>query len=275
MKKIIALALLSTLPLLAKVEDKETIRQTYAVSKGLDVTLINGKIRVLGGTSSSMEVEAIKTVRADDQTALDQGKREMRLNMDTNGERLRICEEGPWGGCDQKNGGCRGDCHREYSVHFDVTIRMPAGVNVKLRNVNGGIEVNAVTGNFDVRTVNGGASLLDAAGSGSIHSVNGALHLSFTNAPTGSVEARTVNGAIEAAFPRSANALLSFKTVHGGVYTNMSTETVQQQEPPAVERSNGRTRYKAPGHFSVKLGAGGPSHSFETVNGSIQIKERN
>lgn len=273
MRTLLAFAVLSTMPLLASVEDKETIRQTHAVSKGLEVSIVNGKIHVVGGASSAMEVEAIKTVRADNQAALDQGKREVHLNMDSTGDRLRVCEEGPYGGCDKKSEGCHGDCHRDYSVHFDVTVKVPAGVAVKLRNVNGGIEVTSVGGTFDVKTVNGSASVLDAAGSGSIHSVNGAIHVSFLNAPTGPVEAKTVNGAIEAAFPRGAGAVLSFKTLHGGVFTNMPTEAMQQ-EPMQVEKSNGRTRFRSNGNFSVKLGAGGPKHSFETVNGSIEIKER-
>ncbi|MBI4905202.1 MAG: hypothetical protein HY820_16320 [Acidobacteria bacterium] len=277
MKATLALVLISTTALLASVEDKETIRQTHAVSRGLEVSIISGKIRVMGGTSNAIEVEAIKTVRADDQSALDLGKREVKLNMDMNGDRLRVCEEGPYGGCGKKNDGCRDDCRRGYSVHFDVTVRVPTNLNVNLKNVNGGIEAKAVHGNFDVKSVNGTVSVLDVAGAGVVHTVNGAVHLSFVSAPTGAVEAKTVNGAIDVAFPRTTNAVLQFNTLHGGVFTNFPANLMQDlsPEPPTVERSDRGTRIRSKGKTRVKLGAGGPDFSFSTVNGSIEIKERN
>ncbi len=275
MKAFLAL-LLSTTALLASVEDKETIRQTHGVAKALEVSIVSGKIHVMGGASNAMEVEAVKTVRAKDQTALAHGKSEVRLNMDLNGDRLRVCEEGPYGGCGKRGESCRGDCDRGYSVNFDITIRIPANTHVTLKNVNGGVDVNAVQGNFDINTVNGTVKLVDGSGSGHAHTVNGAINLSFANPPSGAVEAKTVNGAINAAFPRHTGAILNCNTLHGGVFTNFPENLMQNlsPEPPSVDRGSGRTRVRSSGKTSVKLGPGGPTHTFNTVNGSIEIKER-
>jgi DUF4097 and DUF4098 domain-containing protein YvlB len=73
---------------------------------------------------------------------------------------------------------------------------------------------------------------------------------------------KTVNGRIEAAFPKNLNAAMRFKTFQGEVFTDFTTTL-----PAGTTLRRNR-------EFTVNIGSGGPTHSFETLNGRIQIAQR-
>lgn len=255
------------------IDEKETIRQTHAFASTVEVRNVNGGIRVTGYNGNQIELVATKRIQAKTQEALEQAKREVRLEAQPVSGRLKVCIEGIWSNCsDGQNRGCRGDCERDYSVSFDFELRVPMAAALELRSVNGGVRASGVDGAVTAKSVNGGVTLESLGGSAKAETVNGGLHVGFRRIPAESFTAKTVNGSIEVAFPRNLNATLKFRTLHGEVFTNLPAGAVTN-ETPTVEVSNGRRRIRNNQAFSVRVGGGGTEHSFETVNGNIQIKE--
>ncbi|MBL8211684.1 MAG: hypothetical protein JNK87_13275 [Bryobacterales bacterium] len=254
-------------------EEKETIRQTHPYASTVEVRNVNGGIRVTGYSGNQIELVANKRIQAKTQEALEQAKREVRLDVQPVGSRLKVCIEGVWSNCgDGQRHGCRNDCDREYSVSFDLELRVPVAVALELRSVNGGVRATGVDGSVHAKTVNGGVTLDALGGAAQAETVNGGLHVTFRKTPPDPFHAKTVNGSIEVTFPQNLNATLKFRTLHGEVFTNMPAGAVTN-EAPTVEMSNGRRRIRNNQRFSVRVGGGGPEHSFETVNGNIQVKE--
>jgi len=262
------------------VDDTETIRQSYAAAPKLEVRNINGSVRVTGSSTGGIQLVATKKIHADDQRALDQARTEVRLDARPSGDVLRICVIQPWEDCSgsknqyRKDSGCRGrDCDPDFWVTFDLELQVPTNIVLDLKTVNGSVSAKNTQGDFDAKTVNGTVTVEDINGSGTAHTVNGQVKLSFSASPRQSVDAKTVNGSIEAAFPKNMNGELRFKTFHGDVFTNFPT-TAMVNEAPLTERRNGRTVVRSNRAFGVRVGSGGPEHHFETLNGSIEIKER-
>lgn len=268
--------LLLCLPLaLAAVEEKETIRQSYPAATLLEIRNINGSVRVIGSARSDFQVTIQKRIEGKSASDVDLAKREVRIDVDSSTSRLKLCVAGPWSNCadDRKGSGCRGDCSRDYSVRFDFEIEAPASIAAELRSVNGGVTARGLNGAVSARTVNGGITLEDVGAAGTAHTVNGGIKVSVTKSPSETLDAKTVNGGIEVAFPRNLNAKLRFKTLHGDVFTNFPA-TAMPNMPMQSEEKNGRRVYRSDRSFAVQVGAGGPEHRFETLNGAIQISER-
>ncbi|MBS1823866.1 MAG: hypothetical protein JST93_00975 [Acidobacteria bacterium] len=268
--------LLLCLPLaLAAIEEKETIRQSYPAASRLEIRNINGSVRVIGSARSDFQVTIQKRIEGKSASDVDLAKREVRLDVDTTGSRLKLCVAGPWSDCagDHKGDGCKSDCRRDYSVRFDFEIEAPAAIAAELRTVNGGVTARSLNGAVNARTVNGGITLEEVGAAGTAHTVNGGIKVSVTQSPTEAFDAKTVNGGIDVAFPRNLNGRLRFKTMHGDVFTNFPA-TAMPSQPVESEEKNGRRVYRSDRSFAVQVGAGGPEHRFETLNGTIQISER-
>lgn len=259
---------------LAALEEKETIRQTYAAAARLEIRNVNGAVRVTGSARGDFQVVVHRRIEAKDSAAMEQAKREVRLEADASGGRLKLCVTGPGNDCtDESKGGCRGDCRREYSVRYDFEVEAPQSVAADVKTVNGGVAVRGIGGEVSARTVNGGVTLEEVGSASTAQTVNGAVKVSVTQTPTASLNAKTVNGSIDVAFPRNLNARLRFQTMHGDVFTNFPAAAMAAQ-PMQREEKDGRTVYRANRGFAVQVGAGGPEHRFETLNGNIEIRER-
>ena len=120
--------------------------------------------------------------------------------------------------------------------------------------------------------VNGGITMTSLGGSGKVNGVNGPMVIAFRESPKIPSSFRTVNGKIEASFPATLAADLSFKTVNGATYTDFDTAPLATP-PGMAERKDGRFVYRSNRLGNVRVGAGGPELSFETVNGSISIQK--
>ena len=80
-----------------------------------------------------------------------------------------------------------------------------------------------------------------------------------------------MNGTIEATFPRDFAADLQLKTFNGGLFTDFDT-TALPAEPERAERSDRpRYVYRQRGFTKVRVGAGGPVLTFDTLNGDVRI----
>ena len=274
MSRLFLFIILSGALSLANVEEKETIRQTYPFASKLEIRNINGAVRVTPSTGGTgIQFVANKKITAKTAEAMEQAKREVKLDIQASSDRLRVCIAGLFSNCEERGNNCKGDCHRDYSVSYDFELQVPKAILLDLKSVNGGIWAKQLDGAFEVHTVNGSLTLEEMGGTGTAQTVNGKVRLTFSKTPSQSLKIKTVNGTIAADFPKDFHGDLKFKTLHGDVFTSFPA-TLLANQPAQVEKKDGRTVIRGNRQFGVKIAGGGPEHFFETVNGSIQIGER-
>ena len=242
----------------------------------LDVRTLNGSIQVTGDSGSDVRLEAVTRVQADDDAALRNALQEVKLEVQESGDTVAVTVRD-----DGRNtcGEQRPDRdpawwdRRRYSSSTDLTLQVPRNVRVRLCTVNGGtVTVSGITGDFDVSNVNGGVKIADMAGSGRVNTVNGRIDADFAASPRNESQFKTVNGTISATFPRDLAADLHLKTFNGGLFTDFDTTPL----PVAAERVERTERpryvYRRRGFTNVRVGAGGPVLTFDTLNGDVRIQ---
>lgn len=254
-------------------QNEETITRTLKFARTEDRALlvdnIAGPIRVTATDGDAVEVKAVRTNKARSEEELRTALKEVQLELRERGNRIEIVAETPWGSRWGSHEWWDQDCG--YEVRFDIEIRVPRDVDVYLRTVGSGdIEVNGISGSFDIRNVNGSVTLLDVAGSGRASTVNGSVEVRFRENPRKACSFRTVNGTIRAAFQDPLAADLYLKTFNGDAYTDFDVVALAEPLQTARKR-NGKTVYRYSDHSVVRAGAGGPRLLFDTLNGAISI----
>ena len=262
-----------------KEEAREKIQHVFSGDKTLDVDQVSGSIHVVGDGGTTIRVEGEKILRASTKEALARAKRDVTLDINEKDGIAQLYVNGPSCLQQTRDHSRNGDSHgfheqrgHDYDVEFNFTIHVPRETMLRLRTVNGAASAEGTRGAFDIQSVNGPVTMADAGGSGKVKTVNGALTVAFRESPKAPSEFKTVNGRVEATFPANLAADLRFKTLNGATYSDFDVKPVGTAAEPG-ERRNGRFVYKANRMSSVRVGAGGPELSFETVNGAITIRK--
>ena len=264
MKSLLVLSLFAV-TLSAAIEDKETIDRSFPNATKLLVDNINGTIHVTGVSGNSLHFKADKTITAESSEALAEAKRDVKLDVSTQGSFVRLYVDGPFREHD------RGRQFYGYQVKFDYDIQVPIGIELILKTVNGGeITVKGTNGPYDIRHVNGAITMENIGGSGTVSSVNGPLKVSFSKNPTEAAKFHTVNGGIDVHFKSPLNADMKFKSINGHVYTDFDVAALPMSVG-TTETRNGKFIYKADRSQAGRIGKGGPMLDFETINGSVHL----
>jgi DUF4097 and DUF4098 domain-containing protein YvlB len=261
-------------------EAREPFHYAFSNDKTLDVDNVNGTIQVIGDNGNTIRAEGERIVRAEDQQAIDRAKRaadkEVKLDVNEKDGTAQFYVNGPF-----RDNGHSSDDHgfhihsdeHEYEVTYNFIIHVPRDTGLRLRTVNGEVKTEETSGKFDIRGVNGSVSMTGVAGYGTLHTVNGRTSISFRESPKMASDFQTVNGTIEASFPPNLSADLRFKTLNGQAYTDFDASALLPSTAQAGNRRNGKFVYRTNHTSSVRIGAGGPELSFETLNGDIRIKK--
>lgn len=239
----------------------------------LDLRAINGSIRVTGYSGSDVQLEAQTTIRAETDTDLAAARREVVLDVADDASTVGVTvRDARYGICGEGRDGAGGRRARNrYLVTIDLTARVPVGSRLRLCTVNGReVSVSGTAGDFEIDNVNGRITMDRISGSGRATTVNGGVTVSFVDAPREASQFKTVNGALEVSFPLDLAADLRMKTLNGGLFTDFDTQPLATTADPP-ERRNGRFVYHANRFTAVRVGRGGPRHTFETVNGDVRV----
>jgi Toastrack DUF4097 len=229
-----------------KAQDEWT--RTYPLGKdgSLEIINVNGRITAEGSDGSAVEVRAERMARgSSDEAATDLlGKIEMREEI---GEaRVRIEVRAP------RLSGLGG-----HEIRW--TVRVPKGVNVDLRTVNGGVRLNGLDGEVRAKSTNGGvtgqalrATTLDAS------ATNGGVDIQVISAlTTGTFNLESVNGGVTLALPADSRADVTARCVNGGISVS--------ELDVLIEGERDRRRLQG------RLNGGGARVSLETTNGGVRL----
>lgn len=261
-----------------KLTDSRTLRQSLAIETTTPPRLVVdnlwGSVVIRGHGGESIEMVAHETVLAKSAERIDQARQEVTLDVSQSAEGIEIYVDGPFR-CprEQRDRGCWNDWHNAYTVVYDFEIRVPRETDLDVRTVNGGdIEVFDIRGDFHIRNVNGSIELQGLAGSGEATTVNGPVVASFLTNPVGDTHFETVNGKIDVSFQPGLSADLDMLARWGELWSEYEV-TALPSKPPTKRTRGQRTIIELPRNTRVRVLDGGPTHSFETLNGNIYVRK--
>jgi hypothetical protein len=257
----------------ADVVDTRELMETIPVpaNEPLVVIVKNiiGPIHVTGHDANTVEMHATETVRGDLQADIERARAEMQLRTETEPGRVAFRVRNADG-----DSGRRNSNWDNYSIAYDIELRVPRGATLEISTVNDGdVTVEDVNGEFDLKNVNGAVRLVRAGGGGSIHTVNGDVDASFARSPSEATSFQTVNGEVDVTFPANLSAELAFHTLQGDVFTDFDVESLSA--PAEVRSDRGRYVMNTNRNSAYRVGTGGERHTFNTLNGDILVRKAN
>jgi hypothetical protein len=257
------------------VREQETIQRSFTLPaeahKSLSIDNIFGSIEVAGGATNQVQLEVVKTIRAESNAALERARKEVSLDITEDQGELKLYVNGPFR-C-HCNDCCGSHEGKGYIVKMDFKVQVPAEIDLEVRTVNEGrVRISGVTGEFLVRNVNGGIEMDSVGGSGSARTVNGPVTVSFRQNPHEKSEFHTINGNVELRFVPGLAADFRFKNFNGGIYSDFPVSALPLREV-SQERHDGKLILRADRYSGVRIGAGGPEIEVENLNGDICILE--
>jgi hypothetical protein len=232
---------------------QEEFRWQGAVAAGgtVEIKGVNGAIHAEPATGRDVEVVALKRGRRS-------SPREVEVRVVPHGGGLTICAVYPSTGraneCVPGAGGPMSVRNNDVSVEF--TVRLPAGLGLVARTVNGGVQASGLDGRVEAHTVNGSVRVA-TLGTAAVETVNGSIDASMARADwRDEASFQTVNGSITVALPREASTAVEARTVNGGITVDFEM---------AATRASRR-------ELSGTIGAGGRRLALNTVNGAIHLR---
>lgn len=232
----------------------------------LELSLVNGSIRVVGYSGKNVIIDAVARPR--------QGDRRPSSRAETNGMKRLSAANSLNLTAEEKNN------HVEittdsYQHPIDLTIRVPQHFSLKLSTVNNGdIAVDNVSGELEITNVNGAIQLSQVAGSAVANTVNGNLIVTFKSVTAGAPMAfSTLNGKVDVTFPSSIKAALKMKSERGDVYSDFDVAVDKGAAKVTRTTQNGFSRLSTDDWTHGKVNGGGPEVMLKTFNGDIFLRK--
>lgn len=227
-------------------------RKSYELEPGgrVEITNVNGKIKVLPSTGNSVEVVATKTGRGATQESAKESLEALEIRESQSGGVVKIETHLP------RSSGLfnRGGATVEYLV------RMPAKAEIKASTVNGGVEIEGVEGRVVAEATNGGVEARGIGGPIEASTTNGGVDVDLSRVAADGVKLECTNGGITLRLPSDAQATISARVTNGGIDTG--------NLPFKVRGEASRRR------LDGDLNGGGPRITLEGTNGGITMSAR-
>ena len=149
-------------------------------------------------------------------------------------------------------------------MRIEWTVKVPKGLTVDLRTINGGVRIDGLSGEIHAKTTNGGVKgqniipeTIEAS------SVNGGIEFEL-GAPldsTDSIDISTVNGGVALSMPSESKATITARCVNGGVRVN-DLDIKRDEETHEFERKR---------RLNGTLNGGGAKVNVSTTNGGVRL----
>jgi DUF4097 and DUF4098 domain-containing protein YvlB len=239
----------------ADLRSEETAQwhKTFALdaSGRVEIVNVNGKIRVEPSEGNTVEVTATKRARA---ASPEQAKAAL--------ERASIVETVATGSVkvETRIARLQGITMNGGNLQVEYMVKVPAGAEVRLTTVNGGIELAGLKGRVTAETTNGGVEARSVTGQLHATTTNGGLDIDLATLAEGGVRLECTNGGIKVRLPRDARATISARITNGGISAG--------DLPLDLTGENTRRRLEG------RLNGGGPRLQIEGTNGGITLSGR-
>ncbi|HVT39763.1 MAG TPA: hypothetical protein VHE78_12000 [Gemmatimonadaceae bacterium] len=166
-----------------------------------------------------------------------------------------------WRGPNECMPGDSGRMNSDIDVQVEWMVRVPAGIGLSARTINGAIEAHALASDVEALTINGSV-VISTTGWAEAATLNGNIDATLGNAEWhGALDYRTMNGDITVRLPAHANVDLHAESLSGGRVTadvplELTTHLRRSRATGRMGRG-GRDLYLGVTHGSVSILAGG------------------
>ena len=232
----------------------DTWSRTYTVPVGgrFELINVNGRISAEPTDGKDVLVEGRRTAKGRSDEAAKELLAKLEIREEVGGSTVRVESRPP------RTSGFGGH-------EIEWTVKVPKGLTVDLRTVNGGVRLDGLSGEIHAKTTNGGVKgqnlipeIIEAS------SVNGGVEIEL-GAPldsTDSVEISTVNGGVSLGMSSESKATITARAVNGGVRVNdldIKRDDEDSRESERRRRLNGT------------LKVGGAKVIISTTNGGVRL----
>jgi hypothetical protein len=220
--------------------------------RAIEINGIFGNIRAESIAGSEVEVVANKHAKRSNPD-------EVQIRMLKHDGGVTICAVYPRGDSGEPNqcepGGGKSHTHNN-DVHVDFTVRVPSGVRLIARTVDGNVEAALLDSNVEASSVLGNIRI-STAGYARARTVNGSITASLGNANwPGQIEFETITGEITLKLPAGSNTELHAQTITGDISSEF---------PLTVQASIGSRG------MNGTIGNGGRRLTLKTISGAIKL----
>jgi hypothetical protein len=232
----------------------DTWSRTYTVQSGgrFELLNVNGRITAEATDGKDVVVEGRRTAKGRSDEVAKENLAKLEIREEVGDSRVRVESRPP------RFSGFGGH-------EIEWTVKIPKGLIVDLRTVNGGVRMNGLSGEIYAKTTNGGVvghkltiDKLEAS------VVNGGVTIDVTSPldASDSVELSCVNGGVTLALPAESKATITARAVNGGVRVSDELKTEREEESRDFERRR---------RFNGTMNGGGAKVSTSTTNGGVRI----
>lgn len=233
---------------------QDTWSRTYKLpaTGRFELINVNGKITAEPTDGADVIVEGRRTAKGRSDEAAKETLAKLEIREEVGESTVRVESRPP-----RFNGGFGGH-------EIDWTIKVPKGVIVDVRTINGGVRLNNLSNEIHAKTTNGGVrgdnitpSVIEAT------AVNGGVEFTLGSPldATDSVDLETVNGGVTLALPSESKATIAARCVNGGV-------KVDSLDISKDEQSNDSERKR---RLNGTMNGGGANVKMNTTNGGIRL----
>lgn len=233
-----------------RAQDTWTRSYTLGANGRLELINVNGRITAEPADGDQVIVEGARTAKGSTDEAAKENLAKMEIREEVSGDRVRIESRPP------RFSGFNGH-------EIEWTIKVPKGVIVDLRTVNGGVRLNGLQGEVHAKTTNGGvkghdlrATILEAS------SVNGGIEIELSALDAGaSIDIETVNGGVSLGLPSDSKATIAARAVNGGV----------RVEGLDIQKTAQDSSFDLKRRLEGTLNGGGAKVTATTTNGGVRL----
>ena len=231
----------------------DTWSRTYKIAeKGrFELINVNGKITAEPTNGAEVIVEGRRSAKGSSDEAAKEMLAKLEIREEVGESTVRVESRPP------RMSGFGGH-------EIEWTIKVPKGVIVDLRTVNGGVRLNNLANEIHAKTTNGGVrgenitpSVIEAS------AVNGGVEFSLGSPldSTDSIDLETVNGGVQLELPSESKATIAARCVNGGV--NVDDLDIAREEQA--------TDFDKRRRLNGTMNGGGGNVKLNTTNGGIHL----
>jgi hypothetical protein len=251
-----------------RIVEQKNWRQAYVVAAGqpkLVVQNIWGNVRVRAGAVGQIVVEASEKRSAETAEAFEKSKEQLRLQIETSADGVSLVVTHP----ERRD---RVDVCQGCSLEYQFEITVPADAVIDVRTVTDGrVDVTGIRGPVAAGNVNGAVAVSGLTECSSIESVNGTLEVTFARTPAKDCKLKTINGEITVGLPAGAGMDAILDLGHGQIESDFDVDAMTLPVKVEKRQEQDHWSYRVQKSTGLRVGAGGPTFTFASLNGDVRI----